>query len=187
MRVDKTMPVSLHPATISQQPKPLHFLLSLCCLIDPPFLLLLLPCSAPTNHRKQGTESRLLLPLLLVAMDGGYRSKSYASGRMQIELYTGDARPDFRSLSYGGSGPSYQYQYEYGTGAGQVTTVVEEEEVKRSKSKRRWLALGDPDMERKRRVAVYKAYAMEGKVKGSFRKSFKWMKDRYLHLVYGLS
>nr|BAK04906.1 predicted protein [Hordeum vulgare subsp. vulgare] len=120
-------------------------------------------------------------------MDGGYRSKSYASGRMRIELYTGDARPDFRSLSYGGSGPSYQYQYEYGTGAGQVTTVVEEEEVKRSKSKRRWLALGDPDMERKRRVAVYKAYAMEGKVKGSFRKSFKWMKDRYLHLVYGLS
>ena len=120
-------------------------------------------------------------------MDGGYRSKSYASGRMQIEPYTGGARPDFRSLSYGGGGASYQYQYEYGAGLGQVTTVVEEEEVKRSKSKRRWLALGDPDMERKRRVAAYKAYAMEGKVKGSFRKSFRWIKDRYLHLVYGVS
>ncbi|XP_047059070.1 uncharacterized protein LOC124665730 [Lolium rigidum] len=123
-------------------------------------------------------------------MDGGYRSKSYAGGRMQIEPYAGGARPDFRSLSYGGGGASsYQYQYEYGhgAGAGSVSTVVEEEEVKRSKSKRRWLSLGDPDMERKRRVAAYKAYAVEGKVKGSFRKSFRWVKDRYLHIVYGWS
>jgi hypothetical protein len=121
-------------------------------------------------------------------MDGGYRSKSYAGGRMQMEPYAGGARPDFRSLSYGGGGASsYQYQYEYGAGAGPVSTVVEEEEVKRSKSKRRWLALADPDMERKRRVAAYKAYAVEGKVKGSFRKSFRWIKDRYLHIVYGWS
>lgn len=120
------------------------------------------------------------------------RSKSYAGGRMQIEPYYGGgagARPDFRSYSYsagaGGMGrtSSYSYQYEYGA----AVAPVEREEAKRSKSKRRWLALGDPDMERKRRVAAYKAYAMEGKVKGSFRKSFKWVKDRYLHLVYGWS
>nr|ACG47193.1 hypothetical protein [Zea mays] len=43
------------------------------------------------------------------------------------------------------------------------------------------------DMERKRRVAAYKAYGVEGKMKGSFRKSFKWIKDRYLNLVYGWS
>jgi hypothetical protein len=69
-------------------------------------------------------------------------------------------------------------------GTGQAAA---EAAAKRSKSKRRWLALGDPDMERKRRVASYKAYSVEGKVKGSFRKSFKWIKDRYLHLVYGWS
>jgi hypothetical protein len=119
------------------------------------------------------------------------RSKSYAgAGRMQIEPYYGGggvgagARPDFRSLSYsaggggGGAMSSYAYQYEFGAGA---------EDVNRgsSKSKRgRWLPLGDPDMDRKRRVASYKAYAVEGRVKGSFRKSFKWIKDRYLHLVY---
>lgn len=118
------------------------------------------------------------------------RSKSYAGGRMQIEPYYGGggARPDFRSYSYsaGGSGGmgtssySYSYQYEYG-GLGAV------EEVKRSKSKRQWLALADPDLDRKRRVAAYKAYGVEGKVKGSFRKSFKWIKDRYLNLVYGWS
>ncbi|CAD6231184.1 unnamed protein product [Miscanthus lutarioriparius] len=117
------------------------------------------------------------------------RSKSYAGGRMQIEpYYGGGARPDFRSYSYsaggGGMGTSsysYSYQYEYGgPGPG-------EEEVKRSKSKRRWLALADPDMDRKRRVASYKAYGVEGKVKGSFRKSFKWIKDRYFNLVSGWS
>jgi hypothetical protein len=122
------------------------------------------------------------------------RSKSYAgAGRTQIEPYYGGggvgagARPDFRSLSYsaggggGGAMSSYAYQYEFGAGA---------EDVNRgsSKSKRgRWLPLGDPDMDRKRRVASYKAYAVEGRVKGSFRKSFKWIKDRYLHLVYGWS
>ncbi|KAG8044977.1 hypothetical protein GUJ93_ZPchr0008g12808 [Zizania palustris] len=118
------------------------------------------------------------------------RSKSYADGRMQIEPYYGGGggggRPDFRSYSYSGSSAaasSYQYQYEYGGRVGPVA----EEEVSKSKSKRRWLALGDPDMERKRRVAAYKAYSVEGKVKGSFRKSFKWIKDRYLHLVYGWS
>ena len=122
------------------------------------------------------------------------RSKSYAGGRMQIEPYYGSgggARPDFRSYSYsaggvGGGGmgmSSYSYQYEYGGGA-----AADGGDLKRSKSsKRRWLALGDPDLDRKRRVAAYKAYAVEGKVKGSFRKSFKWIKDRYLHLVHGWS
>ncbi|CAO2203771.1 unnamed protein product [Urochloa humidicola] len=128
------------------------------------------------------------------------RSKSYAGGRMQIEPYYGGgggggggARPDFRSYSYsagGGGGmgmSSYSYQYEYGGGAA-GSAAAADGDLKRSKtSKRRWLALGDPDMERKRRVASYKAYAVEGKVKGSFRKSFKWIKDRYLHLVYGWS
>ncbi|CAO2208433.1 unnamed protein product [Urochloa humidicola] len=128
------------------------------------------------------------------------RSKSYAGGRMQIEPYYGGgggggggARPDFRSYSYsagGGGGmgmSSYSYQYEYGGGAVGPAAAADGD-LKRSKSsKRRWLALGDPDMERKRRVASYKAYAVEGKVKGSFRKSFKWIKDRYLHLVYGWS
>ncbi|KAF0918223.1 hypothetical protein E2562_023152 [Oryza meyeriana var. granulata] len=133
-------------------------------------------------------------------MDGGYRSKSYAGGRtMQIEPYYGGGggggggRPDFRSYSYSSGAASYQYQYEYGGGesgkVGYWGSVAEElpEQAKRSKSKRRWLALGDPDLERKRRVASYKAYSVEGKVKGSFRKSFKWIKDRYLHLVYGWS
>ena len=46
-------------------------------------------------------------------------------------------------------------------------------------------SFNDPEMQRKKRVAGYKVYAMEGKMKGSLRKSFKWLKDRYSQVVYG--
>ena len=38
----------------------------------------------------------------------------------------------------------------------------------------------DPEFKRKKRVASYKAIAIEGKVKGSFRKSFNWLRVRLL-------
>ncbi|CAH1448889.1 unnamed protein product [Lactuca virosa] len=43
----------------------------------------------------------------------------------------------------------------------------------------------DPELQRKRRVATYKAYTVEGKVKGSIKKSFRWIKDKYSQMVYG--
>lgn len=45
-----------------------------------------------------------------------------------------------------------------------------------SSSSRNW-GFSDPELQRKKRVAGYKAYTMEGKMKGSFKKSFKWIKD----------
>uniref|UniRef100_A0A2C9V7P6 DUF3511 domain-containing protein n=1 Tax=Manihot esculenta TaxID=3983 RepID=A0A2C9V7P6_MANES len=39
-------------------------------------------------------------------------------------------------------------------------------------------SFNDPELQRKKRVASYKVYSVEGKVKGSFRKSFRWFKDR---------
>ncbi|KAL1547783.1 hypothetical protein AAHA92_16096 [Salvia divinorum] len=49
---------------------------------------------------------------------------------------------------------------------------------------RSW-TLTDPELQRKKRVASYKAYTVEGKVKGSFKKSFRWIKERYTLMVYG--
>ncbi|KAJ6963717.1 hypothetical protein NC652_002132 [Populus alba x Populus x berolinensis] len=43
----------------------------------------------------------------------------------------------------------------------------------------------DPELQRKRRVANYKVYAIEGKMKGSLRKSFRWIKDTCTQVVYG--
>ncbi|KAK4354517.1 hypothetical protein RND71_026711 [Anisodus tanguticus] len=53
-----------------------------------------------------------------------------------------------------------------------------------SSSSKSW-KLDDLELQRKRRVVGYKAYAMEGKMKGSFRKSFRWIKDTCNHAVHG--
>ncbi|PUZ57042.1 hypothetical protein GQ55_5G396200 [Panicum hallii var. hallii] len=37
---------------------------------------------------------------------------------------------------------------------------------------------GDPEMKRRRRVAGYKAYAVEGKVKASIRRGIRWFKRK---------
>ncbi|PVH30950.1 hypothetical protein PAHAL_9G020600 [Panicum hallii] len=42
---------------------------------------------------------------------------------------------------------------------------------------------GDPEAKRRRRVAGYKAYAVETRVKASLRKGFRWIKDRCTGLV----
>lgn len=47
------------------------------------------------------------------------------------------------------------------------------------------LSFHDPEFQRKKRVASYKMYSVEGKVKGSFRKSFRWLKDKYSQVLYG--
>ncbi|KAL3618221.1 hypothetical protein CASFOL_038542 [Castilleja foliolosa] len=45
-----------------------------------------------------------------------------------------------------------------------------------SSSIKNWDFNVDPELQRKKRVAGYKAYAVEGKVKSTFRKSVRWMK-----------
>ena len=46
-------------------------------------------------------------------------------------------------------------------------------------------SLSDPEFQRKKRVASYKMYSVEGKMKGSFRNSFRWLKRRCEQVVYG--
>ncbi|CAI9782649.1 unnamed protein product [Fraxinus pennsylvanica] len=46
-------------------------------------------------------------------------------------------------------------------------------------------SFNDPELQRKKRVASYKVYTVEGKVKGSIKKSFRWVKERYTQMVHG--
>ncbi|KAF7843531.1 uncharacterized protein G2W53_000436 [Senna tora] len=55
---------------------------------------------------------------------------------------------------------------------------------KGKKGSKSW-RLNDPEMQRKKRVASYRVYDMEGKMKGSLRKSFRWIKNTYTHVIYG--
>ncbi|WZZ22563.1 hypothetical protein YC2023_123950 [Brassica napus] len=91
-------------------------------------------------------------------------------GGMQIQPYNGGpGTGDFRSYSasYGTATENNMYDVKKGKSVG------------RSKS---W-GITDPELKRKKRVASYKMYSVEGKVKGSFRKSFRWLKHRYTQFM----
>ncbi|KAK4257801.1 hypothetical protein QN277_007339 [Acacia crassicarpa] len=120
-----------------------------------------------------------------------FRSKSYADGRMQIESYTGigtDPAGGFRgmqdlrcySASYASSVPPSTAQNQIGMN----DLKFKKGKSTNSSSSKSW-SFSDPELQRKKRVASYKVYTVEGKLKGSFRKSFKWLKDRYTRVVYG--
>lgn len=44
----------------------------------------------------------------------------------------------------------------------------------------------DPELKRKRRVASYNLFTMEGKLKSSVRSSFKWIKNKLTDVRYGV-
>lgn len=91
-----------------------------------------------------------------------FRSQSQADGRnMQLEVYS-------RSYS-----TPYSYDYEF----------ARDSKKDKSKAKKGWL--NDPEFQRKKRVARYKSFTVERKVKGSVTNSFQWLKDRYYKVVYG--
>ncbi|KAB2085884.1 hypothetical protein ERO13_A05G407000v2 [Gossypium hirsutum] len=119
-------------------------------------------------------------------MEGfNFRSKSSRDGGMQMESYYGGK----------GGGPSNMqdlrcYSANYANSV-QPNQLGKEIKMKKSKSSfesssKTW-SFNDPELQRKKRVASYKVYAVEGKMKGSLRKSFRWIKDTYTQAVYGWS
>ncbi|KAH7403933.1 hypothetical protein KP509_15G001500, partial [Ceratopteris richardii] len=42
-----------------------------------------------------------------------------------------------------------------------------------------------PELKRRRRVASYKAYTVEGRIKFSLRSGVRWIKNKYLDIRYG--
>ncbi|XP_073132051.1 uncharacterized protein [Henckelia pumila] len=117
-----------------------------------------------------------------------YRSKTFGDANMQIQPYFGppykynSTRPDdFRSYSASYASSS---SHTYSAAAAAATAGLGEvppQKLKKVKStggstSSSW-SFKDPEFQRKKRVASYKVYAVEGKFKGSFRKSFRWLKD----------
>ncbi|XP_065850185.1 uncharacterized protein [Euphorbia lathyris] len=118
-----------------------------------------------------------------------FRSKPYGDGSRQIQPYGVStagvsSMQDLRCYSASYASSAYQTQ-------AQAHAQLGNNDLKLKKAKStngsvlRSLSLNDPELQRKKRVAGYKVYAVEGKVKGSFKKSFRWIKDRYSRLVYG--
>lgn len=74
------------------------------------------------------------------------------------------------------------------------TTNSKEMKIKKNKSmkndanlaSKNWSFSVDPELQRKKRVAGYKAYTVEGKMKGSVIKSFRWIKQTCNQVVHGI-
>ncbi|KAL8101036.1 hypothetical protein AgCh_033063 [Apium graveolens] len=43
----------------------------------------------------------------------------------------------------------------------------------------------DPEMKRKKRIAKYKVYSIEGRFKASFRSGFRWIKTKCSEFIHG--
>ncbi|KAG1367643.1 hypothetical protein COCNU_14G001110 [Cocos nucifera] len=117
----------------------------------------------------------------------GFRPRSYNDRRMQLGAYGG--RPPlppsvvYDSRSYSASyGSSANPSSSYGYGSREVKL---DKGMRASGSSKKGWVFSDPEFQRKKRVASYKLYAVEGRVKGSLKRSFRWLKDRYTQVVYG--
>ncbi|KAM0938264.1 hypothetical protein DsansV1_C23g0176411 [Dioscorea sansibarensis] len=123
---------------------------------------------------------------------------AYGDDRKQIEVYGGGGGGRGVGMApYPPAWPdelrSYSVSYAHSQQASQPPREIK---LKKGKSvsasasstssapKSSW-SFKDPELQRKKRVAGYKVYGMEGRMKGSFRKSFRWLKDRYTQVVYG--
>ncbi|KAK8513669.1 hypothetical protein V6N13_002400 [Hibiscus sabdariffa] len=121
-------------------------------------------------------------------MEDYNRSRPYGNGMLEVDTRHGPPRPsasyDLRCYSaayaqsqmannYSNSGNNRDYKLKK---ANTATSA--------SSSSNAW-SFGDPEFQRKKRVASYKMYSVEGKVKGSLRRSFRWLKDKYTQVVYG--
>ncbi|XP_004507952.1 uncharacterized protein [Cicer arietinum] len=127
-----------------------------------------------------------------------FRSKSYGDGRMQqIETYSAPQNgatttttvygmQDLRcySASYTSSVHPTQTQNQPQIGATTNDVKFKKGKSTNGSTSKSW-SFNDPELQRKKRVASYKVYAVEGKLKGSLRKSFKWIKDRCTRVVHG--
>ncbi|KAF5743177.1 hypothetical protein HS088_TW09G01242 [Tripterygium wilfordii] len=115
-------------------------------------------------------------------MEEDYNSRSSSHGNggmMQMESYYG--RPPRPPISY--DFRSYSASY------AQPQMGNSNRELKKGKStsgssSSNW-SFTDPEFQRKKRVASYKMYGAKGKVKGSFSKSFRWLKEKCSRVVYG--
>ncbi|KAL1562258.1 hypothetical protein AAHA92_04855 [Salvia divinorum] len=88
-----------------------------------------------------------------------YRSNLNSDSDMQIEPYN--------STPSSAVTPYYETPQKLKEGKGSAV----------SKS---W-SFSDPEMQRKKRVVSYKAYTVQAKLKGSFTRCFRWIKDLLSH------
>lgn len=108
-----------------------------------------------------------------------YKTNSNPSGMQDLRCYStsyaSSSAQNYGQMDIvvadGGGGGGEQWKFKKGKSTNGVAS-------------KNW-SFNDPELLRKKRVASYKAYTVEGKMKGSIKKSFRWLKERYTLMVYG--
>ncbi|KAI3526877.1 hypothetical protein L1887_06143 [Cichorium endivia] len=54
-----------------------------------------------------------------------------------------------------------------------------------STSSKPWGGLSDPESKRRKRIAKYNVYTIEGRVKASFRNGIRWIKSKCSDFIHG--
>ncbi|VFQ73868.1 unnamed protein product [Cuscuta campestris] len=57
--------------------------------------------------------------------------------------------------------------------------------ARRSDAAMPWRMVNDPEVKRRKRIARYKVYAMEGRVKATIRKGVWWIKNKCSRIIHG--
>ncbi|KAI5064415.1 hypothetical protein GOP47_0021085 [Adiantum capillus-veneris] len=101
----------------------------------------------------------------------GTSSELYAHRRSYSDIYNSSSSPYGSNNSCGGVYAIQPY--------------TPSSHTYRERRTRSWDLSGDPELLRKKRLASYKVYGIEGKVKSTVKRSLHWVKGKYNKLVYG--
>ncbi|XP_062158206.1 uncharacterized protein LOC133865755 [Alnus glutinosa] len=115
-------------------------------------------------------------------MEDYNRARQYGDGTMQMQSYYGPPPPRRPAISY--DLRSYSASYPHTQMGNNRDLKLKKGKSTIGSSSNSW-GFSDPEFQRKKRVASYKMYSVEGKMKGSLRRSFRWLKDKYTQVLYG--
>lgn len=124
---------------------------------------------------------------------GAYSYNSGYSNNMQLQPYYGGGgggegggptRAPHELRCYSASYAQTQVGNPYNNQRGSKDMKLRKGKSTSGSCSKSW-SFSDPEFQRRKRVASYKMYSVEGKVKGTFRKSLRWIKDRYTQVVHG--
>ncbi|KAH7281408.1 hypothetical protein KP509_36G046200 [Ceratopteris richardii] len=100
--------------------------------------------------------------------------------RKQTDLVTG--KTFTTSLSTGSYSQSHIVPYTPQRPSSADSSIEKKKQVTRSKSLG-W-DISEPELKRRGRVASYKVYTVEGRIKSSLRSGVRWFKDKFQDIRY---
>ncbi|KAF5454163.1 hypothetical protein F2P56_023846, partial [Juglans regia] len=106
--------------------------------------------------------------------EGGMEELGYHSYRVDrnLEIVSVKALAE-NQIFVGGRSRPYSFEYTF--------SPRKHNTAKATKTSKKWW--NDPEMKRRRRVAKYKFYSVEGKMKISLKKGMHWLKNKCIVMV----